>query len=391
MSLNYQQLQQQVRQWGEQAPQRQRELEDQRQKARQALRTHAAEPERLRQKALQAAREVRYLRCALPVEHDPPGLDAAFPAPPAPAQATLIAADGSQINPDRHAEALYCLINVGAIQMELGSAQAPRQSVTTDLHYDEKLYPGGSLMTDNTVALLRDLGERTALAGLAQAAALKPVITFTDGPLELWGSRAQEDASDFQQNLEKYLDSLQRLHDLDAITAGYVDRPSADLLVRLLEIALTPEESLGRLATQRLFPPYITDLDLMLDLLAPGERSAVFALQSSAVEKYTGSLALHFFYLNVGSENQPWLARVEVPGWVAEDSLKLGALHAVLLAQCQVLGGRAYPYLLHRAHETAVVRYEEKEQVTQLILHELRARGVPVGQKSHKQAVKDLR
>jgi hypothetical protein len=53
-----------------------------------------------------------------------------------------------------------------------------------------------------------------------------------------------------------------------------------------------------------------------------------------------------------------------------------------------VMGVRPYPYLLHRAHETAVVKLPEKEQVTLMITDELRQRGVKVGEQSYKQSAK---
>ena len=68
----------------------------------------------------------------------------------------------------------------------------------------------------------------------------------------------------------------------------------------------------------------------------------------------------------------------------------VGSLLLKLVQQCQIMGKRPYPYLLHRAHEAAVVSMEEKEQVTQMIAHELRKRGVEIGEISHKQAGKDL-
>jgi hypothetical protein len=68
----------------------------------------------------------------------------------------------------------------------------------------------------------------------------------------------------------------------------------------------------------------------------------------------------------------------------------LDGLHAVLVSQCRTLGSRSYPYLLHRAHETAIVSLQEKEQVTQMIALELRRRGVQVGEMSQKQALKGV-
>ncbi|MEJ2757994.1 MAG: hypothetical protein P8046_05865 [Anaerolineales bacterium] len=56
-----------------------------------------------------------------------------FPTPAPPAEATIIAADGSQINPDRHLGIDYCLVNVGAIIMTLGQTAAPTTTIETTL------------------------------------------------------------------------------------------------------------------------------------------------------------------------------------------------------------------------------------------------------------------
>jgi hypothetical protein len=80
---------------------------------------------------------------------------------------------------------------------------------------------------------------------------------------------------------------------------------------------------------------------------------------------------------------------VEVPGWVAKDSKRVDDLHSVLMQQCQILGNRPYPYLIHRAHEAAVVNMEEKNHVTDMIVAEYYARGVTVGDISYKQNAKD--
>jgi hypothetical protein len=111
----------------------------------------------------------------------------------------------------------------------------------------------------------------------------------------------------------------------------------------------------------------------------------VFGIQSQSVKDYKDELALHFFYLNVGTVGHPWLARVEIPAWVADSDKKLGLLHALLLKQCRTLGNDPYPYLLHRAHEAAVVTFTEKDQLTQMIVSELMKHRVTVGKMSHKQ------
>jgi len=159
-------------------------------------------------------------------------------------------------------------------------------------------------------------------------------------------------------------------------------------VVRLLEVASLSEEQLPQV--KRLYPLRgVLDRNIFQGLLAPGERSAVFAIQSRSGEHYRGQLALHFFYLNVGRPGRPWLARVEIPAWVAVDTQRLDDLQAVLVRQCQILGNRPFPYLIHRAHEAAVVSLEEKEQVEQMIVNELYSRGVEVEDGSSKQYAKD--
>ncbi len=152
-----------------------------------------------------------------------------------------------------------------------------------------------------------------------------------------------------------------------AATAGFVDKPSADLVVRLLEIASLNEEELSE--AKDLHPLRgVSDRFLFQSLLEPGERSAVFSIHSRSARHYTDQLALHFFYLNVGRRGKPWLARVELPAWVAKNPQQLQNMHAVLFHQCQILGSRPFPYLIHRAHEAAVVTLEEKDQITQMIV-----------------------
>jgi hypothetical protein len=303
---------------------------------------------------------------------------------------TLLAADGSQITPDRHTPVHYGLINVGAIQMRLGSPEPPRLTIRSTLLYADQLYTPTGTLSDDALALQRDLSERKALAELAGGAP-PPVITLTDGPVELWGAKdiGGEDGSEFQKSLQVYQEALRELYHLGATTAGYVDKPGADLLVRLLEVAAAPENELKGLKT---FHPLrgVKEEDLFSDFLAPDERSAVFAMQSQSARLYHDELGLHFFYLNVGRQDQCRLARVEIPAWVAEDAGRLESLHAALIQQCRAVGERGYPYLLYRAHETAVVKVEEKAQVTQMIIQELMRKGVRVGSLSGKQGLKEL-
>ena len=388
MALDFQQVRQQVRDLGENALQRQHELEDRRDEARRLLAQHAGRVDELRRQVQEVVRSHDpALRCALPVSER---LDACIDLPALPDQASVLAADGSQIFMDRHAEVEYGLVNVGVIQMQHASNSPPATLVKCRLFYDASVQGAqASAISDSTLSLRRDLNERTLLAELA-AQAPSPVITFTDGPMELWGAKAEssEEAAEFQKSLEEYLHILEQMHQSNVTTAGYVDKPSAELVVRLLEVAKAAPEQLKDIRKYR--PLWgVRDIELYRGLLRPGQRSAVFAIQSQSAKRYQGALGLHFFYLNVGAGRQG-LARVEIPAWVAENQAMLDGLHATLIHQCRIMGARPYPYLLHRAHETAVVSRDEQEEVTQMIIHELQRRGVPIEGRSFKQVSKDL-
>jgi hypothetical protein len=384
MSLDFLQVSQQVKKLGEQAVGRQHDLTDRLMQARATLDSHATEIEPLQSKVQQVVHHYdATLRCAVPVTE---GLNSHFPLPSMPDQVTLIAADGSQIFADRHAEVDYCLVNTGLIWMRYGSPDAPQTNIQSRLIYADQLEG----MSDDRLSLQRDLAERSRLLELAKQVP-EPVITLTDGPLELWTTTLEEGrvAGEFKQSLEQYLTVLNQLRELKATTAGYVDKPGADLVVRLLEVAQATTEDL---AEMKKFRPLkgVTDRELFREVLAAGERSAIFAIQSRSSSQYQGEISLCFFYLNVGKPDKPYLTRVEIPRWVAEDASMLDNLHAVLVSQCRMIGTRAYPYLLHRAHETALVSLEDKEQVTQMIVNELRKRGLAVDGESAKQYNKDI-
>jgi hypothetical protein len=388
MPINYQEVYSQIQTIGAGAKERRKKKEEAQAQARDRLAFFDSQLDFLRSKVDSAKAADSNIRCALPLDEP---LASSHPVPDSAIQATLIAADGSQINPDRHAAVQFGLVNVGAIIMKLNSGEAPEISTESELLFGDDLLPNGIPMSDGMVALKRDLAERKKLDDLSKGFQGQ-VVTFTDGPIELWGAKG-EDAGSYEDFIEKYKGVLSRLQTRGVTTAGYVDKPSADLVVRLLEIAMADNEQIQKL---REFHPLRGVSDRWLygerenPLLPPGHRSAIFKIQSSSDKRYTGVLSLHFFYLNVGTQGHPWPVRVEVPKWVVDDKEKLDLLHGVLVEQCRMMGSRPYPYLLHRAHETAVVKNEEKQQIEQLLTMELRKNNEDVDDGSYKQSAKDL-
>ncbi len=324
------------------------------------------------------------LRCAIPLTE---ALDAVTAPVSGDMPGCILAADGSQIMPDPHSAVLFGVINIGIIKSYPNQATTPIEFKNTHLLYYDELYSkSGGLLSEETISLMRDLEERQWVADQASESS-PPVLALTDGPLELF--REPADPATSQQPFIDYLETLRQLAQKHIMTAGYVDRPRADLLVHLLELDMFPENA--SVEELRLRPLQgITDAAILAPLLPAGYRSAVFGLQSMSAKFFSGDIALHFFYLNVGTSEHPWLARVEIPAWMAEDTSALELLHRTLLAQCQQMGNAPYPYVLHRAHEIALVTHDEKNHLENMVALELMKHGASPFTRSHKQILKDL-
>ena len=391
MPVNYQVIYTKIKEIGQVARERRERIENLRTHARSLFEKNSDELDSLRRIVERAKETDPNIRCALPLNES---LASHIPAPAPVMDATLIAADGSQVNPDRHNSIQFCIINVGAIVMRMQSGESPEVFTNSELLYGDELETKYGTMSDGMVALKRDLRERTELEELSKGVT-GPVVTFTDGPIELWGSKDGEDAESYHESLKNYLSVLSRLGERGIITAGYVDKPAADPVIRLLELVKAQGEKEPPTSFRDYHPLRgVSDRWLYGEknspLLEPGERSAVFAMQSKSEKDYKGMLGLHFFYLNVGTKGHPWPVRVEIPKWVVVDAEKLDLLHAVLVDQCRIMGSKPYPYLLHRAHEIAVVKHEEKYQIEQMLTQELRRQDEELDEGSNKQSAKDL-
>jgi hypothetical protein len=386
MPVNLLDIQRKLNDFSAQARVRKEKIAIRQQEVTNLVEGYADRLDELKERVSRAADLAPRLRCAVPVDEP---LDTVVPKPNLPDTYTVLAADGSQINPSRHARVKFCVINVGVVKMVRGSGKTPEIHTQSQLlDYDAVFLPGGGMLSEGMVALKRDLREREALAELA-GDLQPPAISMTDGPLELY--REPQETHDFTRTLDRYLDVLARLQDQQLMTLGYVDKPGSDLIGRLLELVQLTNEELEVYHQRRRRFAGVSDINLMAGLLQqPGDRSAVFMIYSQTAMRFRGDLALHFFYLNVGQPGKPHLARVEVPGWIARDKALIGLLQAVLMEQASILGTRPYPYILHRAHEVAVVTMDEHQHVEEMIVTEFDRRGIPIDEKSYKQFHKEL-
>ncbi len=337
-----------------------------------------------RQRVVDKARELlkRYSLSALELKAKAKEVGAAIPTdelidhqePPklAPPSFFAIAADGSQVQPDRHGIALYYLINVGSIVVKENSGETPIPRSMPFLYYkDEELYEGNRLVQGNLLDVRRELAELKELAERVEEVAEKareeniPIVALADGTLLLWV--LEEEKSLHLDKIRAYVEEMEKIRRAGALLAGFISRPRYSEVVDLLRLAHYGEELFKEPVHRR---PWgrLTDAALF-SFLPLGWRSALFESPSS-LNDYYGEHRIFFFYTKVGDE----VARVEVPNWVARDKELVALIQGAILKQSEKTGG--YPYVLERAHELAVIKAQERKNLEEMIERAMIRRGL---------------
>lgn len=280
---------------------------------------------------------------------------------PAPAAHTVIATDGSQIAPSHH-EIAYCyLINVGRIILHYGQSKLPLLDSLPEVFYrPEDLYGSRQwgIRTEEWMGYQRTALEAQMLAELALALSDEmnaPTIALVDGSLIHWFLEPLPgDARD--RILTPILAAWNQLKALQVPLVGYISASRSGEALNFLRLQscayLAPDcathcNGSDRAPCQILDP--LKDAALWSQLLQPGQRSPLWR-SSARIQEFYGDHAIHFCYVNVGSE----IARIEVPAWVAQNESLLNS--ALSLGLAQVQKGYGYPVALAEAHNQAVVR-----------------------------------
>lgn len=345
-----------------------------------------SDPQRLRQIIDLAQENLPKLYLAKPLQEDPL---VGFPLPVLPVSYTLLTADGSQIVPSRHRALQFGLINIGILTVRFGTGQPPVIKLISELidHVDT-FRDDGSLISDDDIALIRDLRERAFVRQEISPDLPRPVLTVTDGPLDIFyrsdiqGKKAQSAQKEVYQ-----LD--QQLEQDGILSAGYIDKPGSAMLHNMLDVFNQMQGDSPLQHTSRTIR--VSDRLLLADRIAPGERSALFEIISKRREDTGRRLRVAFFYLNVSNTpSHPWLARVEIPYWIAQQPDLVALIHAALYHDAQVLDSHPYPYSLHRAHELALVQQAEYEEIENLLLSKFSKAGTITAYRSNKDFLKGL-
>lgn len=309
----------------------------------------------------------KHYRSARPFRHTEP-LNTAIDPPTPPPQATIIATDGSQIMPDRHAAHLYYLLNVGGFVYFHGDGRTPDQFTEPELHFPQTDRDAADFLTGSgEVSIARDLKEIGTLANTAwnHRGSDRPVLAILDQRLLYWPIGGPE--ADVNHVVQQWLTAMTKINDSGALLAGYIDRPMTTAVTTLLrslqglqDQANFDWKSLGKSGAGG----GLTDGSLFSRMLAPGQRSKVFVSISPPNERFAEHKPAHeicFFYFNPGHG----IARIDIPRWVAESDTAVAHVHALIYDQCRILGD--YPYAIARADEMAVVGRQDQEELNFMI------------------------
>lgn len=300
----------------------------------------------------------------LPRPQEP--LDVRHGAGSLPADHIVIATDGSQIEPDRHAMADFFLLNVGWAVVRYGPEPFAELSSEPTLFYK----PEDTYITHGSRRVPiqdRHLSARRSVLEITQAATLATrwhqdvddLAVLADGTLALWVLEERPDDFLRKALVGPYVEQLRRLRALNRPLASYIDRPRSIEVSNLLQDGGCDGPLGGCMAcadgheVQCVFER-LPDRELF-GWLGLGERSALFQMTlPEGLADFYEDLVPCFFYLNVGTE----IARVEVPPWTADDPDQLALVQAVLLDQCDK--GLGYPNVLARADKQAVVTAQDR-------------------------------
>jgi len=308
------------------------------------------------------------------------GLSQHYAVSPLPPEFTVMATDGSHIDVDRHRSTRCYLINIGSVILHYGASPGAILDSLPHLYSGEEdlvIAPVGKGREQPIEGVLlgikRSVDECHRLAELAAGLPLGgSTLALLDGSLILWGLEAYPEfvtEALLDRGYLHYLDEMRKLNkDRRLAIASYISFSRSTDVINALRVALCPREVVDTdrycsTCTSRECDKVagVQDRELFINLLSPGERSAVFASQSSVVEKHYGVHQVHFFYLRVDDE----IARIEVPQWVAMDETLLNLTHTLVLDQCW--RGQGYPVALSEAHEKAVVTGVDREYFWQLV------------------------
>ncbi|MBD2693965.1 DNA double-strand break repair nuclease NurA [Anabaena catenula] len=319
-------------------------------------------------------------------------LETCITIPVPPKVHTVIATDGSQIAPNHH-EIAYCyLLNIGRVVLHYGQNRHPLLDSLPEVFYrPEDLYVSRQwgIRTEEWMSHRRTASETTVLAELACAAKTEaPALAMVDGSLIYWFlEQLPMDARD--RILPPILEAWQQMRAAQIPIMGYLSASrniEAMNFLRLLACPHPVPDCVSHCPNQLEYVPCkifdsLRDTTLWTTQLLPGQRGPLWRSNNRILELYEDQ-TIYFCYVHVGTE----IARIEIPAWVAENTIMFDQALGLMLAQVQK--GYGYPVAIAEAHNQAVVRGGDKARFFALLEQQMIKAGIKNVGISYKEARK---
>lgn len=280
----------------------------------------------------------------------------------------IIGIDGSQIYPDRFYSNLdFFVINTGGIainyQQPESTATFFSQPYVYTLQDAIKRYGHEVAESKDLIDLIREEFEfKDGLQAGQNFHKTNPTIPFLclfDGSFIFW-HLASKQTEVRELFLSTYMRYLRQFQELQTPLASYISAPRNRELCNALRFILCERFSatqsfcfIDQACTCKVLQD-INDVDLINRFIEPGQRTGIFISKSSIADQYFDELKPCFFFINVGEE----IARVELPWWMAKNSLLVDFVASTTLDQSSK--GMGYPVVLAEAHEQAVIKHHDK-------------------------------
>jgi len=197
----------------------------------------------------------------------------------------VCAIDGSQIYPDRHLDGFDCfLINTAGCFLSYSSSSYARFFSQPHVYIPEQFDAILPMFSVDVVDMVREerefalMAERAVL--LAQESKPNPFMALFDGNLLFWHLEGKGVATrDFF--IQRYCTYLDVLYKQKIPVAGYLSLPQFHDLIHMVKVGLNTEVyrdvfEAGQAEQLMARLESLTDAELLLHVLDPGERTALF-------------------------------------------------------------------------------------------------------------------
>jgi len=305
----------------------------------------------------------------------------------------VAAVDGSHIDVDRHLAAQCFLINIGSCLIKYGDdSYAELQTKPTLYATDENMVIKSAdnrtqRIQGSVLGIKRHIEELKELAGLInQIPAETPCSLFVDGTLFPVGMSIfpQFVRDQFFDEIKETMNLLcQESNNRKMSVSAYISYPGHSEIVETLRLLICDEIAGTGICKGCI--EGVKDRDIFFKLLEPGQRSPVFARNTTPGHTNIAT-DIAFFYLNAGNE----IVRIEMPYWSIEHNDIIELAHGTSLDQSK--RGPGYPTVLIEAHEQAIVTTADRESFVELVELSLNSNGIttPTSQKNISKRLRNI-